>query len=77
LFALSIRSDSEPVEPVGPGDVDPVGPPDVDPDCPELVAGDIGELDPVKKGEVTASQTTVAPSDGGFETKQYSSLSLM
>jgi len=77
LFALSIRSDSEPVEPVGPGDVDPVGPPDVDPDCPELVAGDIGELDPVRKGEVTASQTTVAPSDGGFETKQYSSLSLM
>jgi len=65
------------VEPVGPGDVDPVGPPDVDPDCPELVAGDIGELDPVRKGEVTASQTTVAPSDGGFETKQYSSLSLM
>lgn len=77
MFALSIRSDSEPVEPVGPGDVDPVGPPDVDPDCPELVAGDIGELDPVRKGEVTASQTTVAPSDGGFETKQYSSLSLM
>jgi len=66
------------VEPVGPGDVDPVGPPDVDPDGPELVAGDIGgELDPVKKGEVTASQTTVAPSDGDFETKQYSSLSLM
>jgi len=62
------------VDPVGPDDVDPVGPPD-----PGVVMGDIGGvLEPVKleKGEVTASQTTVAPSSVDFWTKQYSSLSL-
>jgi len=65
---------------VGPDDVDPDGPADVDPGCPpEVVMGDIGGvLEPVKleKGEVTASQTTVAPSSVDFWTKQYSSLSL-
>jgi len=59
----------DPVDPVGPADpVDPVGPPET---------GDIGdELDPVKKGDVAASQTTVAPSSIDFWTKQYSSLFL-
>jgi len=82
-FAFLVRSSSDPavepvgvdpVCPVGPADVDPVGPPD-----PEVVMGDIGGvLEPVKveKGEVTASQTTVAPSSVDFWTKQYSSLSL-
>jgi len=74
------------VDPVGPDGVDPVGPEDVDPDTPadvdpvsppEVVIGDIGGvLEPVKKGEVNASQTTVAPSSVDFWTKQYSSLSL-
>jgi hypothetical protein len=42
-----------------------------------MVTGDIGGvLEPVKKGEVAASQTTVAPSSVDFWTKQYSSLSL-
>jgi len=82
-FAFLVRSSSDPavepvgvdpVCPVGPADVDPVGPPD-----PEVVMGDIGGVvEPVKveKGEVTASQTTVAPSSVDFWTKQYSSLSL-
>jgi len=82
-FAFLVRSSSDPavepvgvdpVCPVGPADVDPVGPPD-----PEVVMGDIGGvLEPVKveKGEVTASQTTVAPSSVDFWTKQYSSLFL-
>jgi len=79
------------VDPVGPDGVDPVGPDGVDPDDvdpdtpadvdpvspPEVVMGDIGGvLEPVKKGEVNASQTTVAPSSVDFWTKQYSSLSL-
>jgi len=68
------------VDPVGPDDVGPDGPADVDPGCPpEVVMGDIGGvLEPVKleKGEVAASQTTVAPSSVDFWTKQYSSLSL-
>jgi len=72
----------DPVCPVGPPNVDPVdpvdpvGPPNVDPvDPPET--GDVGGvLEPVKKGEVAASQTTVAPSSVDFWTKQYSSLSL-
>jgi len=68
------------VGPVGPDDVDPVGPDDVDPvGPPGVVMGDIGGvLEPVKleKGEVAASQTTVAPSSVDFWTKQYSSLSL-
>jgi len=82
-FAFLVRSSSDPavepvgvdpVCPVGPADVDPVGPPD-----PEVVMGDIGGVvEPVKveKGEVTASQTTVAPSSVDFWTKQYSSLFL-
>jgi len=90
-FALLVRSSSDPVVPsvepvgvdpvcpVGPANVDPVdpvGPPNVDPvDPPET--GDVGGvLEPVKKGEVAASQTTVAPSSVDFWTKQYSSLSL-
>jgi len=82
-FALFIRSSSDPVvpsvEPVGVDPVCPVGPADVDPVTPpEMVTGDVGGvLEPVKKGEVTASQTTVAPSSVDFWTKQYSSLSLM
>jgi len=76
-FALLVRSSSDPVvpsvEPVCVDPVCPVGPADVDP--PET--GDIGGvLEPVKKGEVAASQTTVAPSSVDFWTKQYSSLSL-
>jgi len=79
-FALLVRSSSDPVvpsvEPVGVDPVCPVGPEYVDPvDPPET--GDVGGvLEPVKKGEVAASQTTVAPSSVDFWTKQYSSLSL-
>jgi len=87
-FAFLVRSSSDPavepvgvdpVCPVGPADVDPVGPPDPEKYLPEVVMGDIGGvLEPVKveKGEVTASQTTVAPSSVDFWTKQYSSLFL-
>merc|ERR1719222_237908 len=81
-FALLVRSSSDPVvpsvEPVGVDPVCPVSPDYVEPVCsPEMVTGDIGgELEPVKNGEVAASQTTVAPSSDDFWTKQYSSLSL-
>jgi len=78
----------DPVDPVGgdPDDpVDPVGPPEdpvppVEPvgeEPPEEVTWEIGDVpEPVKKGELVASQSTVAPSSTVLATKQYSSSSL-